>query len=224
MSVKIIVWDLPVRLFHWSLALCVLLAAISGLQGGDALEMHMQTGYAIVVLVAFRLCWGFLGSTYARFNNFLYGPPATLDYLKKSWRGEAVTPLGHNPLGGWMIALMLGVLVIQTASGLFANDDIMTEGPLFHRVSKHTSDLLTAVHNVNFLLIACLAAMHVATVVGFYLLVKRTNLIRPMLTGRKSVPQDRVPANHHIGAHTNLLALALLLLVAVAVYGFLLPE
>lgn len=224
MTIKVAVWDLPVRLFHWCLVISVLTAVTTGLYGGDALELHMQAGYVIVVLVAFRLLWGFFGSTYARFDSFLYSPRAILDYGKKRLRGEIPAAIGHNPLAGWMIALMLVVLAIQTVTGLCANDDIMVEGPLFHLVSKHTSDLLTAVHKINFLLIASLAAVHVVTIVGFYLLVKRTNLIKPMLTGHKVVPKDHAPADHRIAHHTNLLAFVLLVLLALALYLFVLPR
>ncbi|MCK9282877.1 MAG: cytochrome b/b6 domain-containing protein [Rhodocyclaceae bacterium] len=225
MPVKVIVWDLPVRVFHWGLAVSVLTALITGLIGGDAMDLHMQVGYVIVVLVAFRLLWGFLGSTYARFDSFFFNIPATLDYCKKSWRGESPRLLGHTPLAGWMIALMLIALAVQTASGLYANDDIMAEGPLYTLVSKQTSDLLTYIHKLNFRLIIVLAVGHVTTIVGYHLIWKRNNLIWPMFTGRKTVARDRVPTNHHISPYrTNLSALALLILVAVAFYMIVAPQ
>lgn len=225
MPVEVIVWDLPVRLFHWGLAVSVLTALATGLIGEDAMDIHMQAGYATAVLIAFRLLWGFLGPTYAKFSSFLFDIPATQDYFKKNLRGNAPTTLGHSPLAGWMIALVLAALAVQAVTGLFANDDIMTEGPLYRLVSKHTSDLLTTIHKLNFRFIIVLAAGHVTTIVGYHLLWKKNNLIRPMFTGRKTVAADQAPANYHPPSYrTNLSALALFALIVVTFYLIVVPQ
>jgi len=210
------VWDLPVRIFHWLLAGLVLTAGISGTAGGNAMDLHQQAGYGIVVLVVFRVLWGFVGSTYARFRNFVRGIPSTLAYGKLLLRGEAPQRPGHNPLGGWMVLFMLAVLAIQAGTGLFANDDILTEGPLFSLVSKETSDYLSALHKLNFKVLATLAGVHILAI-GLYLTVKRINLVRPMITGRMLVSDASLP-DHLPSRRTNLFALVLLAAVATAFY------
>jgi cytochrome b len=178
------VWDLPVRLFHWSLVALFAFSWWSGKTGGNAMEWHVYSGYAILALVMFRLIWGFIGSTTARFNHFLRGPRRTIAYAAKLLRRAPGQALGHNPLGGLMAVVMLAGLLFQAVSGLFANDDIFTEGPLAHLVTKELSDRLTAIHGLVFNAVLALAAVHV-TAVLFYLLFRKDNLVRPMLTGRR---------------------------------------
>ncbi|MEO5373507.1 MAG: cytochrome b/b6 domain-containing protein [Alphaproteobacteria bacterium] len=180
------VWDLPTRLFHWSLVILVCTSWGAGVAG--FLTVHMLSGLAILSLVLFRLVWGVIGSTTARFSHFLQGPRAALDYLAElTGRRPASRWAGHNPVGGWMIAVLLLVLLVQTGSGLFANDDITTSGPLAHLVSKAHGDTLTTVHKVSFKLLLGLVGTHILAAL-FYLVVKRENLIIPMVTGRKPWP------------------------------------
>jgi cytochrome b len=181
------VWDLPVRLFHWALTGLVAFSFVTAQIGGNAMAYHEWSGRAILTLVLFRLVWGFAGGTHARFGDFLRGPRAVLDYAGSLLRGPARFVAGHNPLGGWMVVVLLLCLLVQAGSGLFANDDVMLEGPLARHVSKETSDLLTGIHHANFALLASLVAVHVAAAL-LYLLVKRDNLILPMITGRKRPP------------------------------------
>lgn len=143
----------------------------------------------MLVLVLFRVIWGFAGSDTARFRDFIRGPGAALAYVKALLRGETPLYLGHNPMGGWSIVAMLVLLLIQAGTGLFANDDITTEGPLYGWVSKGTSDWLTTIHKFNFNLLLLVIAVHISAVL-FYLFVKRENLIHPMLSGRKHLPAD----------------------------------
>jgi cytochrome b len=215
------VWDLPIRLFHWSLAITVIVAVATGLIGGEAMEWHIQAGYGIVVLVAFRLLWGVFGTRHARFRSFVRSLPTTYAHVKKSMRGKAPHGPGHSPVAGWMVMAMLGVLAVQTVTGLFANDDIDTEGPLFHLVSKHTSDVLSAIHKLNFWVVVGLIGLHLLAIFGYYLIVRRINLIRPMITGRMRVAAEHA-TEHHIPRHTNALALALLVLLAGGFYFFVL--
>lgn len=192
MPKRILVWDLPLRLFHWLLAALVVIAIATGTIGGNALVWHMRAGYGILALLVFRLLWGIWGGHHARFASFVRGPRAIVAYL----RGHGSPAAGHNPLGALSVLAMLALLLVQAVLGLFANDDIFTEGPLYKLVSKDTSDWLTGLHKRNLYLIAALIALHLGAVF-YYLLVKRDNLIRPMITGCKDageVGESRPPA------------------------------
>ncbi len=182
------VWDLPTRLFHWTLVGLMIVQWWTAENSGT-MDYHVWGGYAVLALVLFRLIWGFVGSETARFGDFVRGPGAALAYVRALLRGETPLYLGHNPMGGWSIVLMLVLLLVQTGTGLFANDDILIEGPLYAWVSKDTSDWLTSIHRFNFNLLLAMIAIHVAAAL-FYLLVKRENLIHPMLSGHKHVPPE----------------------------------
>ena len=178
------VWDLPTRLFHWLLVVMVAVSFITGSIGGNAMQYHEWSGFAILILLTFRITWGFVGSRTSRFRDFVQGPAAVWRYATALVRGKSERYLGHNPLGGWSVLAMLLALFVQAATGLFANDDIITEGPLFLWVSKPVSDWLSGIHRLNRVLIMALVATHLAAVL-FYLVIKRENLIKPMLTGIK---------------------------------------
>ena len=138
-SVTIKVWDAPVRLFHWLLAVLVAVSVSTGYIGGNVMRWHVWSGCAILGLLIFRLLWGFAGSTTARFAHFVRGPRAALGYARGLLsRSPSHTP-GHNPLGGWMVLLLLASAALQAGTGLFSNDDIATEGPLDHLVIKALS-------------------------------------------------------------------------------------
>lgn len=183
------VWDLPTRLFHWLLVALFAFSWASAELAGNAMEWHMLSGYTLLALVLFRLLWGIAGSATARFGQFVKGRAAILSYIRGFGQKDAPPSVGHNPLGGWMVVAMLALLLLQGATGLFANDDIITEGPLYHLVSKEISDALTELHEGVFNALLTLVAIHVGAIF-FYLLFKRDNLIRPMLTGRKEMPAD----------------------------------
>jgi len=178
------VWDLPTRLFHWLLVVMVAVSFITGNIGGNAMQYHEWSGFAILILLTFRITWGFVGSRTSRFRDFVKGPAAVWRYATALARGKSERYLGHNPLGGWSVLAMLLALFVQAATGLFANDDIITEGPLFLWVSKPVSDWLSGIHRLNRVLIMALVATHLAAVL-FYLVIERENLIQPMLTGIK---------------------------------------
>ena len=187
MPKKVKVWDLPVRLFHWSLVGLVCLSAYTGLAGGlKEMNIHILSGLAILSLVLFRLVWGVVGGTHARFAEFVKGPKKTIDHVRHELLARRPSKsLGHNPLGGWMVAAMLGVLLILAATGLFANDDIFSEGPLAARVTKATSDRLTTFHHWAGNILFVFIGLHLCAVFG-YLFIRRENLIYPMVTGFKS--------------------------------------
>jgi cytochrome b len=182
------VWDLPTRLFHWLLVCLVAISITTAMIGGLAMPYHEGCGVAILVLVLFRVMWGFMGGTQSRFTAFIRGPQEVLRYARALLENNAKRYIGHNPLGGWSIIAMLTALGVQAGTGLFANDDILTEGPLAHWVSKAISDSLTRIHLINKVVLMGLVVVHVSAVV-FYLVMKRENLVTPMLTGCKRWPQ-----------------------------------
>jgi cytochrome b len=212
------VWDVPVRLFHWALVVLIVVSFTTAQIGGNAMQYHEWSGLTILSLVLFRLLWGFAGSTYARFGAFLRGPRSALDYARMLLRGKPAFHAGHNPLGGWMILLLLASLLVQAGTGLFANDDVMLEGPLAEHVSKATSDLLTRIHDMNFNVLLALMTVHVGAAL-YYLRVKRENLILPLVTGRKQVP-DGIPAQDRRGGPVWL-AVVLFAAAAAVVWGIL---
>jgi len=212
------VWDLPVRVFHWALSALVIVSFVTGQIGGNAMQYHEWSGLCILTLVVFRLLWGFAGSRTARFVDFVRGPRAVLRYAGALLRGRSSPHAGHNPLGGWMVLLLLGSLLLQAGTGLFANDDVMIEGPLAQHVSKDTSDWLTRIHHINFNVLAVLISLHIAAALS-YLLVKRDNLIVPMITGRK--PASGVPDAPDLRGGRVWLAILLLAVSAALVWSLL---
>jgi cytochrome b len=186
---RVRVWDLPVRLFHWALVLLVVSQIVTVSIGGNAMDYHVLGGYAILTLVVFRIIWGFLGTPTARFANFLRGPRTALRYAKSLASAAPERASGHNPLGGWSVMAMLVSMLIQAISGLFADDDIMTTGPLWKYVSDDTAGVFNAIHETNAAVLLTLICIHLAAIL-FYLLRKKENLVKPMFTGNKSLPDN----------------------------------
>ncbi len=207
------VWDIPTRLFHWLLVALVAFSFFTGKIGGTAMRYHEWSGFAILVLIVFRLVWGFVGGEQSRFITFVKGPATAIRYAASLLRKDSLRHIGHNPLGGWSILAMLVSLLIQVGTGLFANDDILTEGPLYDWVSKNTSDWLTGIHIINQNVLLVLVLIHIGAVL-FYLIAKHENLIKPMITGSKVWPQDQNAAWGHP-------ALAVVIVAAVAVAAYL---
>jgi cytochrome b len=207
------IWDLPTRLFHWLLAALVVFSVVTAKVGGNWIDWHMRSGYAVLALLLFRILWGFVGARYARFAAFVRGPAAIADYVRRLRAGDAAAHAGHNPLGALSVLAMLAALLVQASSGLFANDAIASEGPLAKYVSGAASDFATRIHKLNQYPIFALIALHVAAV-AYYHFAKRENLVLPMLTGDKP---GRVgePAADDLALHLR--AVALLALAAGAV-------
>lgn len=210
---RVKIWDAPVRITHWLLVILIAFSWWSGKEGGNAMTWHLWSGYTILTLVIFRIVWGFVGSSTARFASFVRGPGAVYSYLKTVGRRGATGHPGHNALGGWSVVLLILALALQTSTGLFANDDIMTEGPLVRYVSKDLSDWLTSIHYYNFWVLLGLAGVHIAAVF-FYLFYKSENLVAAMITGTKAVARP-VPELRTAGSGR---AIAALLIAAGAVY------
>lgn len=178
-------WDLPVRLVHWAFVL--LLPALWWTGENGELELHRTVGYVMLALVVFRAVWGFAGSATARFSGFVKGPRTVFAYLRGALDGPT---LGHNPVGAISVLLLLGLLGAQIAAGLFAQDvDGLESGPLTYLVSYDTADTARGIHHLLFNVILGVVTLHVAAI-AYYLFVKRDNLIRPMVTGRKEVAAE----------------------------------
>lgn len=192
-TVTVKVWDWPVRAFHWATVILLCAAWATAEIGGNAMVWHMRVGYALLTLVLFRVLWGFAGSRYARFGSFLRGPADVVGYAKSLAARLHAPTLGHNPLGGWSVVALLALLLVQASTGLFANDDIATDGPLVKLVSKAASDRITGIHHFNFNLLLTLVAIHVSAVV-FHAVALKENLVHPMLTGVKRVPAPHAAA------------------------------
>ena len=184
-SRQVKIWDLPTRIFHWSIVLLVLASWLTNRM--NRMDLHFLSGYTLMGLLIFRLVWGVLGSETARFRQFLKSPFEAFRHLRHLFVREPDHEVGHNAAGGWMVLALLAVLVVQVATGLGSNDDILVEGPLAKYVGKPMSDWLGTVHAINFKLIELAVLGHICAVT-VYALFKRQNLVRPMFTGFKRLP------------------------------------
>jgi cytochrome b len=208
---RVRVWDLPTRLFHWALALLAVALVATGKVGGDeVIAWHARLGYCVATLLLFRLVWGFVGGRWSRFASF---PPQPL----RAWaqlRGRGAPGVGHQPLGALSVYAMLLFLVLQVASGLFAQTKEEFAGPLAAFVSNATSHLLTGYHkNVGQLVVIALAVLHVVAIAAYAL--RGHPLVRAMVSGDQEV-------STHISAsrddwRTRLVALAIVVACAAAV-------
>jgi cytochrome b len=203
------VWDLPVRLFHWTLVGLVIASFVTAKVGGNLMQYHLWCGHAILALVLFRIVWGFVGSTHARFADFMRGPAAVIAYARALVTGGEIRSRGHSPLAGWGVVAILAVLLVQAVTGLFSNDDIATEGPLARLVSEDASAFITRIHNWNEIVLIVMVSVHL-TAIAYYAWVRRENLVSPMFTGRKFMPPDEAvpePVRRGSGIAAVLLAL-----------------
>ncbi len=204
---RVRIWDGPTRIFHWLLVLMI--PALWWTAKNDRIEIHVMLGVIMAGLLLFRLIWGLIGSSTARFANFLKGPRAIISYLN----GRAVEVLGHNPIGGWSVFAMIAVLMVQVGLGLFAEDnDGLAAGPLSIWLDADTVETITDLHEFMFNVLLALIGLHLAAIL-FYALVKRRNLIGPMIAGRGSAPGGVEPMR---GAPVWRLVVALLIAGGVA--------
>lgn len=211
------VWDLPTRVSHWSAVALFAAAIVSVKIGGNAMDWHGRFGLALLGLVAFRVVWGVVGSTYARFSDFVPGPRALADYLAGRWRGA-----GHNPLGALSVLVLLALVAFQSVSGLFANDDIAFRGPLAGLVAGDASAAITALHQQAEWLLYAAVALHVGAVM-YHLHAKKDNLVAPMITGTKAVSDPAAQSAEGGSLVAFVIALAIAAAAVWAASGGLLP-
>ena len=182
------VWDLPTRLFHWLLALTVVGSVVSGQIGGNAMIWHTRLGLAVLALLAFRLVWGFVGGHWSRFAAFVYGPRSVMAYLRGDTGPGGRYDIGHSPVGALSVWALLGLLAVQVATGLIADDEIATTGPLNRFVSSQIANAASAWHEeVGKLALIVLTLVHVVAVL-YYLWRRKKNLLAPMIHGDATLP------------------------------------
>jgi cytochrome b len=163
---RVRVWDLPTRLFHWTLVACVTGLAISGLIGGGALTWHFRFGYGVIALLAFRIIWGLVGGRWSRFGAFIYAPQSIVNYIKG--KGKPEHSVGHTPLGAASVFALLVFLVAQASTGLMSDDEVANSGPLTHLVSNAAVQLATFYHAaVGKWVLLVLVGLHIGAII-FY--------------------------------------------------------
>lgn len=209
---KRLVWDIPTRLFHWLLVLFIAAQWLTAevLEGYS--DIHNLIGYCILGLVMFRLVWGFFGTKYARFSNFLTGPEKIVGYLASLMKGNNNGFIGHNPLGGLLVPVVLILLGLQAISGLFISDEIFHNGPLFQSISDKNTEIMDWIHHNVFDVLLGFILLHLLAIVYYQWRLKQ-DLIRPMLSGKKRVGKEQAIK------HSDLIkAIILIILIAIFIY------
>ena len=181
---KVRVWDLPTRVFHWTLVICVVAMAVTGTIGGNAMVWHFFLGYVVLTLLLFRIVWGLVGGRWSRFGAFIYAPQSVINYLKG--QGKPEHSVGHSPLGAGSVFAILAVLLAQIATGLCSDDEIAAAGPLTRFVSNATVGMATNYHkNIGKWLLLALVLLHIGTILIY--LWRKHNLVNAMLHGDKDL-------------------------------------
>ncbi|MEY4749444.1 MAG: hypothetical protein RIQ60_1658 [Pseudomonadota bacterium] len=209
------VWDLPTRIFHWSLAALVITAIVTAHVGGNAITWHFRCGYAVLALLGFRIVWGLVGGRWSRFASFIYAPGTVLRYLRGEHRPGDHFEVGHNPLGSFSVFGLLAILLLQVGTGLVSDDEIANTGPLVRFVSGKISSLATHWHaDFGAVIIYALVGLHIAAI-AFYRHKKKLDLVTPMVKGDKLLPAG-VPGSTDTWPR-RILALVLLAVLAFGV-------
>ena len=182
------VWDLPIRLFHWGLVAAVATSFIS--MELENMEVHVISGACVLGLLIFRLLWGLWGSSTAQFHRFIPSPKGLIQYLKKTGSDGRVT-IGHSAIAALSVVAMLVAIGFQTITGLFADDDVYTTGPLIEYVESETSEWATGWHATNSEIVLALIALHIAAIL-FYKFVKKQSLVKPMIVGSRVLDNEEM--------------------------------
>ena len=202
------IWDLPTRLFHWALVVCVLGLVVTANIGGNAMNWHFRFGYSVLTLLLFRVIWGLAGGRWSRFASFIYSPAELMRHL----RGESpeTHSVGHSPTGALSVFALLLVLLAQVTSGLFSDDEIAFAGPLTSLVSGDTVSMATGYHKeVGKLIVIGLVVLHLLAI-GYYRMVKKTDLIGPMIHGDKALIAEMAASRDTAGSR----------MLALCIFGF----
>ena len=178
------VWDLPTRVFHWALALCIVGLIITGNVGGNAMVWHFRIGLTVLALLMFRLVWGIVGGRWSRFAAFIYSPGSIVNYVRG--RGKPEHSIGHTPTGAGSVFALLALLLAQVASGLVSDDEISSSGPLTRFVSNATVNLATNYHkNIGKWIILALVVLHLVAII--YYTWRKHKLVAAMVSGDKQL-------------------------------------
>lgn len=208
------IWDLPTRLFHWALVVCVVGLVITGNIGGNAMLWHFRFGYAVMSLLLFRLVWGVLGGHWSRWSQLPLGPHA----LKAYFQGKSPTThvAGHNPIGSWSVLAFIAVLTLQVSTGLISDDEISNMGPLAALAPSEWVSWASSWHrHWGKLTLLALVAAHVLALV-WYRWKKNQKLVAAMVNGDKTLPESVMPSTDT--PKTRLLALCLWSIAAVSAW------
>lgn len=210
LSRQALIWDLPTRVFHWLFAICVIGAVVTVKVGGSWMDWHPRLGIAALVLVAFRIVWGLIGSKPSRFTTFVKTPKTVWQFIRNP---ASVPYLGHNPLGGWSVVAMLLSVGTQAVTGLFVTDDILFEGPLYSYVSGATANLMVVIHKTNDKVLMGLVVLHLLAILIYS--VRGKKLIRAMISGHGKVENPPAgTASTPDGWRSRLSALAILIVLS----------
>lgn len=215
LMVQLRIWDLPTRLFHWGLVLCVSGLVITGNVGGNAMIWHFRLGYAVLTLLLFRIVWGFMGGHWSRWAQLPLSPARVWAYL--NGRHNTTDFAGHNPLGSWSVVVFLVILLLQVSTGLISDDEIANMGPLSSLVTGQWVTWATSWHKGwGKIILLLLVFLHLLAL-GWYRWRKNLSLVPAMWHGNKSLPNQVPPSVDHL--HSRAWALALLLISFMAVFG-----
>jgi len=209
---KNLVWDIPVRLFHWLLVLCLLGQWLTAEVLEDAMDIHFYIGYFTLGLIIFRLIWGFVGTKYSKFTSFISGPKIMLAYLRSIISKQHTLSIGHNSVGGLILPAVIILVGLQAISGLFTSDDIVYSGPYYGSANVELQQWMQWLHHNVFNVLLAIIALHLLAI-AWYLIFLKHNLIQPMLDGKKAVAlKDGI-------THSQILkAILIICLVALFVY------
>ncbi len=216
MTKKHLIWDLPLRIFHWLLVVCIAGAWYTSKQDNDMIDLHLIFGYVTLGLIVFRILWGFIGTTHSRFSQFVPTPSKLIKYIKTfNTNDNTQHHAGHNPMGSLMVLFMLVIILLQALSGLVMNDDIFTTGPYNGALDESIEAILVFIHRNSFNVIIGAIVMHLLAI-AFYKISKKQSLVKPMITGKKSEPA--VTKKDSISHSKVAVAALLAILVAAFVY------
>lgn len=216
MKYRIKIWDLPIRLFHWALVVSFAVSVISIEVYGN-IEVHFISGLVVLGLIIFRLCWGFLGTSTAKFSNFYPSFTAAYRYLRSD---DKANKIGHSPLAAFAVYAMLLALLVQAASGLFSDDEIYFTGPLNRFVGSDVVAILATVHFYTSRLLFVLVALHLLAI-AWYFFKKKENLISPMVTGYKNIDEKKIPILKESLSNVSLPLLIISVLIAAGAAAYL---
>ena len=187
-NVAVKVWDLPIRLFHWGLVVSIAVSFISmELQN---MEVHVISGACVLGLLIFRLLWGLWGASTAQFHRFIPSPVTLINYFRKP-KSDSSLKIGHSPLAAVSVVAMLVAIGLQAITGLVADDDVYTTGPLIDYVESEFSEWATGLHATNSDIVLALIALHIVAIM-FYKFVKKQSLVKPMITGSSAHESEKV--------------------------------
>ncbi|HCM04865.1 MAG TPA: cytochrome B [Oceanospirillales bacterium] len=180
------VWDWSIRVFHWLLPVLIFLMWFS--QDQDEMERHFLFGQLLLGLLVYRLIWGIIGTPYARFKHFLYGPKAFINYTKNFFSSSKPRYLSHNPIGGLMVFVLMGAVIFQLVTGLFTTDEIFVEGPLYDTVARSISAWMTRWHSLFFDGLLILIGLHLAAIALYK--IRGEGLVKAMISGKKETAEN----------------------------------